>query len=277
MSAMFLAMVWHARRRVSMHQTVEELAGERAALLEQQERLVQNVSHELRTPVTIARGHLDQLARRLGPNEREIDVALGGAHPDGADRSTACSCSRGPNGATGSIATPVPLVALVEDVVMRWADVAPRAWRLGPVVDVVLYADETWLRAALDALLENAVQHTEAVRPDRARARAARPTTSCSPSPTAAPASTRRCSNGSSSDSPARTRPDRAGEGGVGLGLSIAAAIARAHGGSCAARNAPGGGAILELRLPLRNAAHAEEESEPGPPFVADAPVATIP
>ena len=57
---------------------------------------------------------------------------------------------------------PVPLVALVEDVVMRWADVAPRAWRLGPVVDVILYADETWLRAALDALLENAVQHTEA-------------------------------------------------------------------------------------------------------------------
>src|SRR5258708_27013484 len=51
MSAMFLAMVWHARRRVSMHNTVEELAGERAALLEQQERLVQNVSHQLRTPV----------------------------------------------------------------------------------------------------------------------------------------------------------------------------------------------------------------------------------
>jgi len=66
-------------------------------------------------------------------------------------------------------------------------------------------------------------------------------------------------------------------EGGVGLGLSIAAAIARAHGGSCSARNAPGGGAVFELRLPLRNAAHAEEASEPGPPFVADPPVATAP
>ena len=66
-------------------------------------------------------------------------------------------------------------------------------------------------------------------------------------------------------------------EGGVGLGLSIAAAIARAHGGSCAARSGPDGGAVFELRLPLRNAAHAEEASEPGPPFVADAPVATLP
>ncbi len=51
---------------------------------------------------------------------------------------------------------------------MRWADVAPRAWRLGAIVDVTLDADETWLRAALDALLENAVQHTEPYARDRA-------------------------------------------------------------------------------------------------------------
>ena len=41
---------------------------------------------------------------------------------------------------------------------MRWAEVAPRAWRLGEIVDVTLQVDESWLRAALDALLENAVQ-----------------------------------------------------------------------------------------------------------------------
>src|SRR5690348_16582280 len=57
---------------------------------------------------------------------------------------------------------PVPLVPLVEDVLMRWAEVAPRAWRLGPVVDVTLTADDLLLRAAIDALLENAVQHTDA-------------------------------------------------------------------------------------------------------------------
>ena len=149
---------------------------------------------------------------------------------------------------------------------MRWADVAPRAWRLGPVVDVVLYADETWLRAALDALLENAVQHTETYDLIELVAHAARPTMSCSPSPTAAPGSTRPCSS-AIFERFARADASRSRrEGGVGLGLSIAAAIARAHGGSCAARNAPGGGAVFELRLPLRNAAHAEEASEPGPP-----------
>src|SRR5579885_603836 len=74
MSAMFLTMVWHARRRVLMHNTLEQLARERASLLEQQERLVQNVSHELRTPVTIALGHLELLTRRIGHEHREIDV-----------------------------------------------------------------------------------------------------------------------------------------------------------------------------------------------------------
>ena len=69
MSAMFLAMVWHARRRVDALATVEALADERAALLEQEERLLHDVSHELRTPVTIARGHLELLAAatRRGP------------------------------------------------------------------------------------------------------------------------------------------------------------------------------------------------------------------
>jgi signal transduction histidine kinase len=48
-------------------------------------------------------------------------------------------------------------------------------------------------------------------------------------------------------------RPDtsraRSG-GGAGLGLAIVAAIAAAHGGAAAARNAPGGGAVVSIRLP---------------------------
>jgi signal transduction histidine kinase len=37
---------------------------------------------------------------------------------------------------------------------------------------------------------------------------------------------------------------------GLGLGLSLVRAIVEAHGGKVAVRNAPGGGAIFELRLP---------------------------
>jgi signal transduction histidine kinase len=275
MSAMFLAMVWHARRRMLMHRTVEQLAGERAALLEQQERLVQNVSHELRTPVTIARGHLDLLARRLGPSDREIDVVSEELTRMERLIDRILLLTRAERGEWLDRG-PVPLVPLVEDVVMRWADVAPRAWRLGPVVDVVLYADETWLRAALDALLENAVQHTAEYDLIELSARGEADDVVLSVSdggtgidPTVLERIFERFARADAS----RSRR----EGGVGLGLSIATAIARAHDGSCTARNAPGGGAVFELRLPLRNAAHADQASEPGPPFVADAPVAAVP
>jgi signal transduction histidine kinase len=55
MAAMFLAMVWHARRQDALW-TIEREAAERSALLDQQKRFLHDVSHELRTPVTIARG-----------------------------------------------------------------------------------------------------------------------------------------------------------------------------------------------------------------------------
>src|SRR6266516_6854691 len=72
MSAMFVAMVWHARRRQEAVRTAEEIAENRARLLERQEAFLHDVSHELRTPVTIARGHLEL----LGDGLPEVEVAL---------------------------------------------------------------------------------------------------------------------------------------------------------------------------------------------------------
>ncbi len=43
-----------------------------------------------------------------------------------------------------------------------------------------------------------------------------------------------------------RTRSD----GGAGLGLAIVGAIAHAHRGHAAARNHPGGGAVVTLEIP---------------------------
>src|SRR4029078_8779157 len=76
MSAMFLAMVWHARRRHDALRIVERRAEQRASLLERQERFLHDASHELRTPVTIARGHLELLRRSNGEAAAEVDVAL---------------------------------------------------------------------------------------------------------------------------------------------------------------------------------------------------------
>ena len=129
MSAMFLAMVWHARRRVQALETVEALAEERASLLEQEERLLHNVSHELRTPVTIARGHLELLARRLDDDQPELDGRVRRAAADRADRRSAAAARarRAPRLRRPSA---VALVPFLEDVFMRWAGGRPA--RLAP-------------------------------------------------------------------------------------------------------------------------------------------------
>jgi signal transduction histidine kinase len=274
MRGLFRALVGHARRRATMLTTVEELAQERAALLEQQERLVQNVSHELRTPVTIARGHLDLLARRTGSQERELGVVSEELTRMERLVDRILLLARAERGEWVD-RRPVPLVSVAEDVLMRWAEVAPRAWRLGPVVDVVLDADETWLRAALDALLENAVQHTEPYELIELAAHGEDDAVVLAVTDGGTgidPELLERIFERFARADASRTRR----EGGVGLGLSIVAAIARAHGGRCSARNVPDGGAVFELRLPLTNASHAEEASEPGPPFGGDVPAVAV-
>src|SRR5204863_130784 len=67
----------------------------------------------------------------------------------------------------------IELEPFLEDVFMRWSEVAPRAWRLGPLVAGTVHADRESLRIALDALLENAVKYTEPENPIELEARAA--------------------------------------------------------------------------------------------------------
>ncbi len=267
MSAMFVAMVWHARRRVEALATVEALADDRATLLEQEERLLHDVSHELRTPVTIARGHLELLGRRLGAEQPELAVAFDElARIEGiVDRLLLLARAERPDFVA---VTNVPLVSFLEDVFMRWAEVAPRAWRLGDILDVTLQVDETWLRAALDALLENAVQYTE----DRARielsARGEGQFVVISVADEGigiANESLSRVFERFARSDASRSRR----EGGAGLGLSIVAAVARAHGGTCTARSVVGQGAVFELRFPLEDAPRADPESPPDPNVLA--------
>jgi two-component system, OmpR family, sensor kinase len=257
MSAMFVAMVWHARRRKQALETVASLADDRAQLLGQQERLLQNVSHELRTPVTIARGHLELLERSLGEQpqlqvafdelrriERIVDRLLLLARAERNDF---------------LMLEPVRLVPFMEETFMRWAEVAPRAWHLGAIVDVTLTVDETWLRAALDALVENAVQYTDDYERIELSARGEHDGVVISVTDEGQgidPAAVSQIFERFARSDMARTRR----EGGAGLGLAIVDAIARAHGGSVSAE--PGDvGSVFELRLPLEQAVNADTTS----------------
>src|SRR6266480_3156756 len=160
MSAMFLAMVWHARRRQQALRAVERLAEERASLLERQERFLHDASHELRTPVTIARGHLEILRRANGHPAPEIDVALDELQriEQILERLLLLAKADQPDFV---VLEDLELDACLEDVFMRWSEVAPRTWRLGTLATGKLRVDTDGLRCALDALLENAVKYTE--------------------------------------------------------------------------------------------------------------------
>ena len=247
MSAMFLAMVWHARRRLVAVQAAEQLGDQRARLLTRQEELLHDVSHELRTPVTIARGHLDLLVRE-GAGSAELRVALD--ELDRIERIIDRLLLLAKSEQPGFIrTTDVALEPFLSDVFLRWSSIAARAWTLDvPPEPAFVRADPEALREALDALLENAVKYSEPNAPIVVRARQGFDETvievvdgGCGIDDDALERIFERFGRADA----ARTRA----LGGVGLGLPIVAAIARAHGGSCTVQSAPSG-STFALRLP---------------------------
>jgi signal transduction histidine kinase len=247
MSAMFLAMVWHARRRQEALRTVGRQAAQRASLLERQERFLHDASHELRTPVTIARGHLEVLRRTNGDTAPEVDVALDELEriEQILERLLLLAKADQPDFV---VLEPVELEPFIEDVFMRWSEVAPRTWRLGALASGRLTVDQEALRCVLDALLENAVKYSEHGDPIEIRSRAANDHViievedgGCG---IPAEALTHIFERFARADA-ARTRV----QGGVGLGLAIVDAIAKAHGGRCTVRSTRAG-TTFTLRMP---------------------------
>jgi len=247
LGALFAAMVWQAQRRRAALRDVEMVAETRAVLLERQERFLHDASHELRTPVTIARGHLELLRREV-PNSPEVAVALDelGRIEHIVERLLLLANADQPD---FIVLGDVEIESFVEDVFMRWSEVAPRAWRLEIDVSGVLRADADALRNALDALIENAVKHTEAHDAIKLRAFAAGGEVVievADDGPGVPPEARDRIFDRFARADPSRTRA----QGGAGLGLSIADAIARAHGGQCTVVPSDRG-ATFALRLPV--------------------------
>jgi len=162
---------------------------------------------------------------------------------------TACSCWLDKRILTSSFLRrqSVDVGAIVLDAYHRWAATS-RRWLLGEIAEVQADADPDRLAVALDALIENAVNHT---RPEDSIEMAVRR------SAATAVISVRDSGTGISREDLdrifhrfARADPGRSrNTGGFGLGLSIVRAIVEAHGGSVAVRSTPGEGSVFEILL----------------------------
>jgi signal transduction histidine kinase len=239
MSAMFLAMVWHARRRQAAMRDTEDV-------VVRHDRFLHDISHELRTPVTIARGHLD-LHRRQAGDSPELAVAVDelARIERMISRLLLLAEAEQPQFLAPSA---IEADSFLEEVFVRWTEVAPRAWRLGTLVPGHVRADEEALRVALDALLENAVKYTEPHDAIEVSSRVLDFGLVIEIADTGsgiAPDALERIFDRFARGDDVRSRAT----GGVGLGLAIVDAVAKAHGGSCTVTPRHMG-TVFALRLP---------------------------
>ena len=258
MTLMFLAMVYHVHRRQQAQAVAEALAAERERDVERKSAFLSDASHELLTPITIGRGHLELLGRSPHPQPAELaettEIVLGelGRMERVINRLLLLE-SAGGAAAPGSRER-VDAAALLTRTFQRWRSTADRDWRLGDLPPGTISIDSDQLTLALDALIENAVQHTDdggmIVIGAVAEGGALR---------------IRVGDSGDGIPEEARRRVfDRfyrvdggrsRRHGGVGLGLAIVKAIAEARGGSVSVYSRPGAGSMFEVRLPgLRSA-----------------------
>jgi signal transduction histidine kinase len=246
MSAMFLAMVWHARRRQEALGIAEKHSARLESLLERQERFLHDASHELRTPVTIARGHLEVLERTNG-GAAETGVALDELARMERILERLLLLARADQPDFVELQE-VELDRFLEDVFLRWSEVAPRAWRLGGLAHGTLRVDPEQLRIALDALLENAVKYSEPGDRIELSGRAAGSKVTIEVADegigVADEAHAHIFGRFARADA-ARTRS----AGGVGLGLAIVDTIVKAHGGRCSVSRRQRG-SVFAVKLP---------------------------
>ncbi len=235
--------------------TMNELLSRLQRALARQRAFVADASHELRTPLAVLTGELE-LAGRPGRSREELAAAVNSAAAE-AER-------------LSRITSDLLLLARSDDdqlsLRLEQAGLRPllarSAERAGPRLAAAgltcrldvppgLHAriDPDRIGEAVDNLLDNAMRFAPRGSVIVLAARASGPDLDIEvrdDGPGFPPGFLphaferfRRPDTGRSRD-----------HGGAGLGLAIVQAIASAHGGAAVARNAPGGGAVVGLRLP---------------------------
>jgi signal transduction histidine kinase/thiol-disulfide isomerase/thioredoxin len=250
MAAMFGAMVWHARRRLSADKERHLVSEENVRLLGTQRRFLQDASHQLRTPITIALGHAELLAEKLASQREGHDIQIVVGELTRlrrlGEQLLLIAASEDPDFLHPE---PVALERFTMDVLRRWRPTARRCWQLGRLDEMTVYADRERLGLAMDALLENAVRHTRE-----------EDTIQMSVISGEHSALARMIIADTGTGIPAnevayvfdrfRTGDHAVGARGTGLGLTLVRAVARAHGGEVRVRSTQGAGSEFELLLP---------------------------
>lgn len=249
MPAIFLGTMWHFRRRAVEQERAEQMASEQARLVERERQFMQDAAHALRTPLTIARGHVD-LAQAAVADEQvreDLDVVIAQLERLSHLATTLVTLDQ--------IATEhdqlrdaVNMSEMVTHLHHRWARSTDRHWEL--MVDRSpneVLADGHLMEMALEAILENAVNHTTTS--DRIRLSAETQGNSVivriDDSGPGVPLDERehvflRFARGNAAQR----------HSGSGLGLSLVRAVAESHGGTAVISDSPLGGAAVILTLP---------------------------
>jgi signal transduction histidine kinase len=254
---MFLAMVWHGRRRqaalverlVAMEE-VQRVSRENLRLLEQQRAFLLDASHELGTPITVALGHAELIEQAVGDKVVAEDAKVVVGELARLRRLSSRLLLLASAGNPGFLElAPVAVDSVVIDALDRWG-YTPRRWRLGEVAEATVLADPDRLAVALDALLENAIAHTGPE--DRIELSARIVEGSAVLAVTDSGCGIPEADLDRIFGRFARAKPFRGREfGGFGLGLPIAAAIAEAHHGQVRVHSEVGKGSTFELVIPV--------------------------
>jgi two-component system OmpR family sensor kinase len=234
---------------------IEKAFAERAAGERRLRRFLADASHELRTPLASIRGYSELYRIGAAREPAEVERAM--------DRIEAESARMG--GLVDDLLTlarvdevreparePLDLRELLEDARDDARAAAPeREIGLNPTGPVAIEADGDALRRVFANLLRNAIVHTPEGTPielSLASTEGWATVTVRDHGPGLPAGDPNAVFERFWRDSAARGRDD----GGAGLGLAIVAALVSAHGGRVEAENAPGGGALFTVRLPLR-------------------------
>ncbi|MEO9180906.1 MAG: HAMP domain-containing sensor histidine kinase [Acidimicrobiales bacterium] len=235
----------------ALARTFDEMLDRIQAMVEGQRRLLADVSHQLRTPLTVARGHLEVLAR-TGTEDpssvREtIDLVVDelGHMAALVERLLMLGHAMDP----GFLELhPVDLRTLIADCDAAAKVLAPREFSLGDVPDVVVMIDEEKIRGAILNLVANAVNATRTGDAVRLSARIDPLTGEISlivedGGPGIAPAQRERLLG-------RFARLSESTSDGSGLGLAIVKAVSEAHGGRVDVGDSHLGGAKVTIVLP---------------------------